>query len=95
MPDQIWSVWWAWIVLGFGLGVLEVLAPGFIFLGFAVGAVLTGVLVGIGVLGHSLPFLMLVFALLSLAAWLVTRRLAGTRQGQVKVWDRDINDDHP
>ena len=39
--------WWAWVVLGFALGVLEVLAPGYIFLGFAIGAVLTGiVLVG-------------------------------------------------
>ena len=92
MPEQIWSVWWAWIVLGFGLGVLEVLAPGFIFLGFAVGAMLTGVLVGFGVLGQGLPLMLLVFAVLSLGAWLVTRRLAGTRQGQVKVWDRDIND---
>ena len=92
MPEQIWTVWWAWIVLGFALGVLEVLAPGFIFLGFAVGAVLTGVLVGFGVLGHGLPLLMLAFALLSLVAWAVTRRLVGPREGQVKVWDRDIND---
>jgi membrane protein implicated in regulation of membrane protease activity len=92
MPEQIWTVWWAWIVLGFGLGVLEVLAPGFIFLGFAVGAVLTGVLVGFGVVGQGLPFLMFVFAVLSLVAWAVTRRLAGPRPGQVKLWDRDIND---
>jgi len=92
MPEQIWTVWWAWIVLGFGLGVLEVLAPGFIFLGFAVGAVLTGVLVGFGVLGQGLPLLMLAFAVLSLVAWAVTRRLVGPREGQVKVWDRDIND---
>jgi membrane protein implicated in regulation of membrane protease activity len=92
MPEQIWTVWWAWIVLGFALGVLEVLAPGFIFLGFAIGAVLTGVLVGFGVLGQGLPLLMLAFAVLSLVAWAVTRRLAGPRPGQVKVWDRDIND---
>ena len=92
MPEQIWTVWWAWIVLGFALGVLEVLAPGFIFLGFAVGAVLTGALVGFGVLGQGLPLLMLAFAVLSLVAWAVTRRLVGPRPGQVKVWDRDIND---
>ncbi|MCB6178141.1 hypothetical protein LHP98_08355 [Rhodobacter sp. Har01] len=92
MPEQIWTVWWAWIVLGFGLGVLEVLAPGFIFLGFAVGAVLTGVLVGFGIVGPGLPLLLLVFAVLSLVAWAVTRKLVGTRQGQVKLWDRDIND---
>jgi len=86
------SVWWAWVVAGFALGVLEVLAPGFIFVGFAIGAVLTGILVGLGVLGQNVALLLLVFALLSLAAWAITRRLVGTRKGQVKLWDRDIND---
>lgn len=93
MPEQIWTVWWAWIVLGFALGVVEIFAPGFIFLGFAIGAMLTGVLVGIGVLAKaSLPLLLLAFALLSLVAWGVLRRSVGKRPGQVKVWDRDIND---
>lgn len=93
MPDQVWTIWWAWIVLGFGLGVLEILAPGYIFLGFAIGAALTGVLVGVGVLGSAgLPLLILVFAVLSLLAWLGLRASLGKRAGQVKVWDRDIND---
>ena len=38
---MLWQVWWVWVAGGFLLGVLEVLAPGFIFLGFALGAVLT------------------------------------------------------
>ena len=50
----MWTVWWVWIAGGFALGVAEVLLPGFIFLGFAAGAVLTGVLLGIG-LSVSLP----------------------------------------
>jgi hypothetical protein len=25
-------------------------------------------------------------------AWLVLRRVVGVREGQVKLWDRDIND---
>ncbi len=91
MPDQIWTVWWAWVVLGFGLGILEVLAPGFIFLGFAIGAVLTGVIAGLG-LTASLPLLILIFAVASVIAWLVLRRVMGVRENQVKVWDRDIND---
>ncbi|WP_022703567.1 NfeD family protein [Pseudorhodobacter ferrugineus] len=86
------GMWWVWIVLGFSLGVLEVLAPGYIFLGFAIGAVATGVLVGVGVLGHALPATLLVFALASLAAWFVTRRLLGPHAGKAKMWDRDIND---
>ena len=88
---MIWELWWAWVVFGVALAVLEVLVPGFIFLGFAVGAVLVGVLVGIGVLGGSVPVLALVFAVLSLGAWIVLRRVVGVKEGQVKVWDKDIN----
>ena len=85
------SLWWVWIVIGFALGVLEVLAPGYIFLGFAVGAVATGVLVGLGVLG-SLPVTLLVFAVASLVAWWVMRLMLGSHASKVKIWDRDIND---
>lgn len=88
----MYSLWWVWIVAGFSLGVLEVLVPGFIFLGFAIGAVFTGALVGLGVLGTALPLMLLVFAVLSVAAWLVLRTTMGVREGQVKLWDKDIND---
>ena len=88
---MIWELWWAWVVFGVALAVLEVLVPGFIFLGFAVGAVLVGVLVGLGRLGGSVPVLALVFAVLSLGAWIVLRRVVGVKEGQVKVWDKDIN----
>lgn len=89
---MLWSVWWVWIVAGCALGVLEVLVPGFIFLGFAIGAVVVGALVGVHVLGGSVPVMVLVFALASLAAFVTLRRVMGVRAGQVKVWDRDIND---
>jgi inner membrane protein len=92
---MIWTVWWAWIVLGFAMGVLEVLAPGFIFLGFAIGAVLTGIAVAAGLSGAGLPATLLVFSVLSLVAWWVVRRALGKDAGQVKVWDRDINDNGP
>lgn len=88
----MWAVWWVWIVAGFALGVLEVLAPGYIFVGFAIGAVVVGVGLGLGLLGGSLPLLLLVFAVASLVAWLVLRRVLGVRKGQVRLWDRDIND---
>jgi membrane protein implicated in regulation of membrane protease activity len=89
---MIWASWWVWVAGGFALGVLEVILPGYIFLGFAIGAVLTGILVGTGLMGASLPLLILVFALLSVVAWLMLRRTMGVRKGQVKMWDRDIND---
>jgi membrane protein implicated in regulation of membrane protease activity len=91
MTWAFWAVWWVWVVFGAALAVLEVLVPGFIFLGFAIGAALVGVLVLIGVLGGSVPVLVLVFAVLSLAAWLGLRRVVGVTEGQVKVWDKDIN----
>ncbi len=92
MSVDLMTSWWVWVVAGFALGVLEVLVPGFIFLGFAIGAVLTGILVGIGVLGGSLPVMLLAFAVLSVAAWLGLRATIGVQKGQVKVWDKDVND---
>ena len=89
---MMWTVWWVWLVAGFALGVLEILAPGFIFLGFAIGAVATGVLLAIGVLGGSLPVLLVVFAALSLLAWFVLRATMGVQKHQVKIWTKDIND---
>mgnify|MGYP006169384639 CR=1 FL=1 len=38
------------------------------------------------------PVLILAFAVLSLGAWFGLRRTMGVRKGQVKLWDRDIND---
>jgi membrane protein implicated in regulation of membrane protease activity len=47
---------------------------------------------GLGVLGGSLPLLLVVFALLSLASWFVLRRAVGVAPGQKKIWHKDIND---
>ena len=88
----MWTTWWVWIVAGFALGVLEVIIPGYVFLGFAIGAVFTGVLIGISVLGGSLPVALVVFALASLVAWLGLRQALGRQAGQVKIWHKDVND---
>ena len=89
---EIWTIWWVWVVAGVALGVLEVLVPGFIFLGFAVGAGLTGLLVLFGIAPGNVALLALLFAVLSLVAWLGLRRAVGVTKGQVKIWDKDIND---
>jgi len=88
-----WQQGWVWVVAGIALAVLEVLAPGYIFLGFAVGAIITGVMIWVGILGSGWPALAFVFAVVSLIAWWAFRRLFGLPGGQVKIWDRDINDD--
>ena len=89
--------WWVWVVAGCVLGIFEILAPAFVFLGFAIGAVLTGVILWLGLppagwMDASGPKHLLVFGVLSLLAWLVLRAVFGLKQGQVKTWDRDIND---
>lgn len=88
----MFDLWWVWIVAGFALGVLEVLVPGFIFLGFAIGAVCIGILIGVGVLIGGPPAMLMVFAVISVLAWLCLRRFMGVREGQVKIWHKDIND---
>ena len=91
----MWSLWWVWMVGALALAILEVLAPAQVFLGFAAGAALTGVALGVGIpgLASSLPATLLLFAVLSLIAWIIVRRVVGIREGQVKVWNRDINED--
>ena len=64
---MIWEIWWAWVAAGLVLAILELFAPGFIFVGFAVGAVAVGLLVAFGVvlpLGAWLEFIKVPAALL-------------------------------
>ncbi|MCA0962464.1 NfeD family protein [Salipiger bermudensis] len=84
--------WWVWMAAAVLLLVLEVLAPGFIFLGFAIGAGAIGLwlLAGYAI---SWVWLLLIFAVVSLVSWLVLRQVVGVRKGQIKLWDRDINED--
>ncbi|WP_343080709.1 hypothetical protein [Ostreiculturibacter nitratireducens] len=89
---MLWQQWWVWLTAAAVLGIAEVFMPGFVLLGFGVGAVVVGILLWLGLLGGSLPVLILVFAVASLIAWVLLRRIAGVRKGQVKVWDTDINE---
>ncbi|MCV2881899.1 hypothetical protein [Actibacterium sp. XHP0104] len=88
----MWDVWWVWMAGAVVLFILELFAPGYIFLGFAAGAAVAALVVGF-VAGISLPQLLVVFAVASLMAWLVMRKVFGLRGGGPKIFDRDINDD--
>lgn len=95
MFGQIWENWTAWLIFGVVLAALEVVLPGYIFLGFAAGAGVVALLVGLGVLtGAGFALTLLIFAVLSLAAWGLLRRFY-LRKGQVKHWHRDINENDP
>lgn len=88
---MLWSIWWVWLCFALVLGIVEALLPGFIFLGFALGALVVSLMLLFGVT-TTLPILLMIFAGLSLVAWLVLRRIFALPSGQVKVFDRDIND---
>lgn len=90
----LWNVWWIWLSAALILGILEIMVPGYIFLGFAIGAAVMGLLVGfsLGFSALSLPIALVIFAGLSLVAYLALRHFFKLEKGQVKVWDTDIND---
>jgi membrane protein implicated in regulation of membrane protease activity len=94
----MWAEWWIWAVAAILLAVGEVILPSFVLLGFAIGAGAIALILLVGGplavwLGASVPMLLLVFALVSLVSWLGLRRWLGVYRGQVKTFDRDINED--
>jgi len=93
-----WTDWWVWVVGGLVLAIFEVIAPAFIFLGFAIGAVLTGLILWTGLppstwMGQDLTRHLLIFGVLSLIAWIALRSIFGIRKGQVRIVHHDINED--
>ena len=87
---MLWQLWWVWLAAGLGLAILEVVAPGFIFLGFAVGAVVVSLLVLLP-LNLGLTALLAIFAAASLVAWLVLRKLFRSTDDQTRIIHEDIN----
>jgi inner membrane protein len=88
----LWAEWWVWMSGALILATLEVLIPGYIFLGFAIGAGLLGLLILLGINATGLALTLVIFAVLSLLSYLAMRRFFRLRKGQVKVWETDIND---
>jgi membrane protein implicated in regulation of membrane protease activity len=93
IATDIWSLWWVWGLGAVMLLILEIFAPGFLFLGFGVGAGFVAGLLGLGIAPDNAAVMAVIFAAVSLIAWLAMRQIFGLRKGQVKVWDKDINDD--
>lgn len=90
--ETLLTTWWVWLAAALVLGIVEMLIPGFIFLGFAIGAAVVGIAL-LGPLGLlSVPAILLIFAVVSLIAWLALRKYFALPKGQVKTFDHDIND---
>ena len=92
MIGALLGIWWLWVAIALVLGLVEVLAPGFIFLGFALGALATAGLVGLsGAL--SAPLLLAFYAGVSLLAWIGLRFAFRRQSSGARIITRDINDD--
>ncbi|QIE47401.1 hypothetical protein G5B38_02675 [Pseudohalocynthiibacter aestuariivivens] len=91
MSAALWSLWWVWIAAALVLAIVEVMLPGFLFLGFAIGAALVGLLLAVTGGGWGLPLLLVIFAALSLIAWAALRRTFRLREGQVRYFEDDVN----
>ena len=89
---QLWTEWWAWMCVAVIFAILEVVIPAWVFLGFAIGAAAVGGLLALKLISFGLAGSILAFALLSLLGYLVLRAVFGLKHGQVKIWDRDINE---
>ncbi|MEM1101842.1 MAG: hypothetical protein AAGH73_09980 [Pseudomonadota bacterium] len=89
-------IWWVWAIFGLLLGILEIVVPAAVFLGFAIGAGVVAILLAIGgatAVGGSVGWMLVIFAATSLIAWLILRYVFRLRIGQqVKVFKSDIND---
>ena len=88
----LWAQWWVWMSAALVLATLEVLIPGYIFLGISAGAAMMGLLILFGISAKGFALTLAIFAVLSLISALAMRRFFGLRKGQVKIWDTDINE---
>jgi membrane protein implicated in regulation of membrane protease activity len=85
------GAWWFWLSAAVVLGIVEVLVPAFIFLGFAVGAAVVGVLLALGVT-MTPAWSLVVFAVMSLVGYAAVRMALGRARGEVRVIEKDINE---
>jgi membrane protein implicated in regulation of membrane protease activity len=90
--SSLFSLWWVWLAAALALGILEILVPGFIFVGFAFAAVLMAILHLAFGMAISLPAKFALFAGLALVGWYVMRRVFSGRHSSVKTFKDDIND---
>ncbi|WP_299736806.1 hypothetical protein [uncultured Roseobacter sp.] len=90
MTDLL-DLWWVWMAAALALAVIEVMVPGFIFLGFALGA-LAMVAVVLAAPGFSAAALLAIFAGLSLVAWILLRIAFRKQSTGARIVHDDIND---
>ena len=88
---ELLSLWWVWLSAALLLAIIEIVVPGFIFLGIAIGAALTAIIIAV-MPGLAFSTLMVIFGVLSLGAWLVLRSMFRAPNDQTRIIHKDIND---
>ncbi len=86
--------WWIWIGAAVGLGILELFARGFVFLGVAGGALTVGALRALAPdLVAGVVAELIVFAVASVVVWQALRWLSAARPDEPRIWYGDIHED--
>ncbi|NOR31858.1 MAG: hypothetical protein GQ539_12295 [Sulfitobacter sp.] len=85
------TLWWVWMSIALILGLIEILLPGNIFLGFALGA-LAMVPVVLLLPAASTSLLMAIFAGLSLLCWIILRAVFRRQSSGARIVTHDINE---
>ena len=71
---EIWSdPWIIWVVMGIICVIIEIFTPGFLFLSFGVGAILTGLT---ALIIPSITFQVLTFAIITLIVFMLSRKFS-------------------
>lgn len=83
--------WW-WLIAAFLLAGVELLVPGWAFMGLAASVGLMGVLMLAGLWTAGLPVTLGATALMSVLAWLLFRHLWPTNPGETRGGKRDTGE---
>ncbi|MCG6904782.1 MAG: hypothetical protein LJE68_19085 [Rhodobacter sp.] len=89
---MMFGIWWVWLSVALALALVEIVLPGFIFLGFAIGAAALAVIVAVIGMPFGAPVAVALFAGLSLIAWIALRVIFRNQRSRARIIRHDIND---
>tara|TARA_R110000787_G_scaffold20521_19_gene60905 strand:- start:949 stop:1224 length:276 start_codon:yes stop_codon:yes gene_type:complete len=89
--EGLLQIWWVWLSAALVLALVELMVPASVFLGFALGALAMAGVVAIGLVTQT-SILLAVFAVLSLVAWIVLKRVFRNQTTAARIVTRDINE---
>ncbi|HOR03253.1 MAG TPA: NfeD family protein [Candidatus Syntrophosphaera sp.] len=67
--------WHVWIILGIVFVIIEIFDPAFFFVALGIGAIATGLLSLLHLVGSNVPLQIVIFAVISFVAFLFTRKV--------------------